>query len=366
MNFKGETDHPMHSCWLSLFDECAESLLYLVTETVATGRRHHLTEKTFKPIAMGMPFVIVGTKGSLEYLRSYGFRTFEGIWDESYDSAEDDVRIARIASLLRSLNELSPGDKQHLFDQARKVIEHNWNHFYNGGFEKILWKELQEINNITNTDSLNVGQVIKIPDNSVSRNATVSKQPAVSPKNNATVPFSGDPLEALKIEISKGEGGYNSYNRGVAGDSTNAVLDITQMTINEIMTKQSTKFSNGKRELFAVGRYQMIPVTLAEAVKNKRLGVSPTDLFSPETQEKLFMHLIYKRPYLIGYLTGKSSDIDAAVNDLAREFASLPMTNGKGRYDGDKAGNKASGGLDRVEKIKSILIALRDSGFIKK
>jgi hypothetical protein len=147
INFAGETDHPMHSCWLSLFDESAESLLYLVTETVATGRRHHLTEKTFKPIALGMPFVIVGTQGSLEYLRSYGFRTFEGIWDESYDSAEDDVRIARIASLLRSLDELPVEAKQHLFDQAQEVIEHNWNHFYNGGFEAVLWKELQEMMN---------------------------------------------------------------------------------------------------------------------------------------------------------------------------------------------------------------------------
>jgi len=145
INFAGETDHPMHSCWLSLFDQCAESLLYLVTETVATGRRHHITEKTFKPIAMGMPFVIVGTKGSLEYLRSYGFRTFEGIWDESYDSAEDDVRIARIASLLRSLDELTPEGKQDLFNQAKEIIEHNWNHFYNGGFERILWAELQEM-----------------------------------------------------------------------------------------------------------------------------------------------------------------------------------------------------------------------------
>jgi hypothetical protein len=145
INFAGETDHPMHSCWLSLFDECAESLLYLVTETVATGRRHHLTEKTFKPIALGMPFVIVGTRGSLEYLRSYGFRTFEGIWDESYDTAEDSVRIERIASLLRSLNELSPQGKQDLFDQAQEVVEHNWNHFYHGGFEKILWRELQEM-----------------------------------------------------------------------------------------------------------------------------------------------------------------------------------------------------------------------------
>jgi hypothetical protein len=147
INFEGETDHPMHSCWLSLFDQCAESLLYLVTETVATGRRHHLTEKTFKPIAMGMPFVIVGTRGSLEYLRSYGFRTFEGIWDESYDLEDDDVRIQRIASLLRSLDELSPEGKQDLFDQCREVIEHNWNHFYGGGFEAVLWKELNEMLN---------------------------------------------------------------------------------------------------------------------------------------------------------------------------------------------------------------------------
>jgi len=145
INFANETDHPMHSCWLSLFDESAESLLYLVTETVYTGRRHHLTEKTFKPIALGMPFVIVGTQGSLEYLRSYGFRTFEGIWDESYDSAEDSVRIERIASLLGSLDELPVEAKQHLFEQAQEVIEHNWNHFYNGGFERILWTELQEM-----------------------------------------------------------------------------------------------------------------------------------------------------------------------------------------------------------------------------
>jgi hypothetical protein len=147
INFEGETDHPMHSCWLSLFDESAESLLYLVTETVATGRRHHLTEKTFKPIALGMPFVIVGTKGSLEYLRSYGFRTFEGIWDESYDQAEDDVRIESIAGLLRSLDELSVTAKQELFEAAQEIIEHNWNHFYGGGFEAVLWAELKDMLN---------------------------------------------------------------------------------------------------------------------------------------------------------------------------------------------------------------------------
>jgi hypothetical protein len=145
INFANETDHPMHSCWLSLFDESAESLLYLITETVATGRRWHLTEKTFKPIALGMPFVMVGTRGSLKYLRSYGFRTFGDIWDESYDDADDDVRIEKIAQLLKQLDNLSVAEKQKLFESAHDVIEHNWNHFYHGSFESVLWAELQEM-----------------------------------------------------------------------------------------------------------------------------------------------------------------------------------------------------------------------------
>lgn len=147
INFAGETDHPMHSCWLSLFDEAADSLLYLVTETVATGRRHHLTEKTFKPIAMGMPFVIVGTQGSLKYLRSYGFKTFGNIWDESYDDEPDDqIRIEKIGKLLKELEDMGK-DKEILFDTAKEIIQHNWDHFYNGGFEEILWQELLDMLN---------------------------------------------------------------------------------------------------------------------------------------------------------------------------------------------------------------------------
>jgi hypothetical protein len=148
INFAGETDHPMHSCWLSLFDQAADSLLYLVTETVADGRRHHITEKTFKPIAMGMPFVLVATQGSLEYLRSYGFKTFGHIWDESYDTiADPHERIQAVASLLKTLCDLSVEERIALFEVCRETIEHNWNHFYNGGFEAILWTELQDMLN---------------------------------------------------------------------------------------------------------------------------------------------------------------------------------------------------------------------------
>jgi hypothetical protein len=143
ISFPGESGAPMHSNQLSLFAESADSLLYLVTETVANGRRLHLTEKTFKPICLRMPFIIAGTRGSLAYLRSYGFRTFGDLWDESYDDeVHDDQRMEKIAWVLQGLDGASVKEKQRLFDLAQEICEYNYNHFYSGGFEQILWNEL--------------------------------------------------------------------------------------------------------------------------------------------------------------------------------------------------------------------------------
>jgi hypothetical protein len=89
--FAGETTQNMTSCWLTNFDEARDSLVYVPTETVYFGRRTHMTEKTFKAIALEMPFVLVASAGSLAYLREYGFRTFAGIFDESYDTETDDI-----------------------------------------------------------------------------------------------------------------------------------------------------------------------------------------------------------------------------------------------------------------------------------
>ena len=145
-SFPGEINSPMHSYQLSLFNESAESLLYVVTETVADGHRQHLTEKTFKPICLNMPFVLVGTAGSLDYLHRYGFRTFGNLWNESYDAEIDDVRrIEKVGQLLKELDQLSLTEKQQLFRHAGVIAQHNFDHFYSGGFEQILWKELTDM-----------------------------------------------------------------------------------------------------------------------------------------------------------------------------------------------------------------------------
>jgi hypothetical protein len=128
---------------LGNFDEAMDSLIYVPTETVYWGRRTHLTEKTMKAIALGMPFVLVAAAGSLEYLREYGFRTFSDVWDESYDTECDDfLRLEMIVKLLKDIDNLSAKEKQQMWQAVNSAVSWNWNHFYHGGFESVLWQEL--------------------------------------------------------------------------------------------------------------------------------------------------------------------------------------------------------------------------------
>lgn len=142
-NFQGEIDHPMHSCWLSLFDLCQNTMAHVVTETVFFGRKNHLTEKVFKPICLQMPFVLASTAHSLKYLRDYGFKTFGDVWDESYDQEEDDFkRLEKIAKLLISFDRMPVSQLQSMYQACIPAIVHNYEHFYSGAFEQVLWQEL--------------------------------------------------------------------------------------------------------------------------------------------------------------------------------------------------------------------------------
>jgi hypothetical protein len=119
-----------------------QSLLHVVTETVYHGKKLHLTEKTFKPIVMQQPFVLVSCQGSLEYLRSYGFKTFGNFWNEDYDDKDDDARISCIGKLLADLESLSVKEKTQLQQHLAPIVEHNFNWFYSREFEELLWNEL--------------------------------------------------------------------------------------------------------------------------------------------------------------------------------------------------------------------------------
>ncbi len=141
--FQGEDTQQMASCWLTNFAEAQDSLVYVPTETVYFGQRLHITEKTFKAIALEIPFVLVAPAGSLEYMRRYGFKTFASVFDESYDNETDDIlRLEKVIALLKDLDNLSARERQQIHRACLPLVEHNYNHFYRGGLTDVLWPEL--------------------------------------------------------------------------------------------------------------------------------------------------------------------------------------------------------------------------------
>lgn len=104
------------------------SFLHVVTETV-WQEKVHLTEKIFKPIVLHQPFVVLQAPGSLFYLKSYGFKTFNKWWDESYDNIQDPHQ--RMQAIADIVNWISTQDLYKLRDEMAHVLEYNFNHFYN-------------------------------------------------------------------------------------------------------------------------------------------------------------------------------------------------------------------------------------------
>lgn len=61
----------------------------IVVETAMQYPYNFVTEKTYRPIINGRPFIILGPSKTLRFLKSLGFLTFSSIIDESYDEILD-------------------------------------------------------------------------------------------------------------------------------------------------------------------------------------------------------------------------------------------------------------------------------------
>ena len=119
-----------------------DAFWHLVSESVFYYDKLHLTEKIFKPIVMKQPFMLLAAPGNLAYLRSYGFKTFEGIIDESYDTIKSDYgRINAVVDQLKWYCSLNEDEKTEIQKKCEPIIEHNFHHFY-GKFREIITDEL--------------------------------------------------------------------------------------------------------------------------------------------------------------------------------------------------------------------------------
>ena len=107
-----------------------------------------LSEKVFKPIAWGMPFIILGNRLSLLKVRQLGFKTFDGLIDESYDKeSEPELRYQLVLSAIKKYFD-NPPDK----DKILEICKFNLDLFYSTDFQLKQFSDManQCVNNYYN------------------------------------------------------------------------------------------------------------------------------------------------------------------------------------------------------------------------
>jgi hypothetical protein len=128
-----ESTNPMDYSKPNNFNpEIYSALINLTSETFYDEPGLFLSEKTWKPILAGQMFIIIGQKYTLKRLRDIGFETFGHIFDESYDTMDNDKRMyAAIDQLdillknytLKQLNKFTYKIRKRNFELAMDLVQ---------------------------------------------------------------------------------------------------------------------------------------------------------------------------------------------------------------------------------------------------
>jgi len=164
-----------------------------------------------------------------------------------------------------------------------------------------------------------------------------------------------------------GNDNYNAANRGLVDGSKTEIRkysggeNFSGMTVGEISRRQHLS-RNDSEYISAVGKYQMIRMTMDDAIR--RGFVKPSETFSSDVQERLFSEYLIKgkRPEIVKYLEAAPDDpgiingslLDSALRGLSQEFASVEYKSGSGV---STSGQKAS---ISAEQASAELLAMRN------
>jgi hypothetical protein len=99
----------------------------VVTETVFDYPYSFRTEKIWKPIAMGHPWIAVANQGFYRDLKTLGFKTFEHLIDESFDNIENNQQ--RLNAIANAVETLASSNLDEFMVAATDICKYNQEHF---------------------------------------------------------------------------------------------------------------------------------------------------------------------------------------------------------------------------------------------
>jgi len=111
----------------SLIDFYKNTFCEIVPESRFAQPTGNFSEKVFKPIHYKKPFILVAPPYTLEYVRSFGFKTFSDYFDESYDvEINHENRLLKIFKLIDYINGLDNKQLIYLHTQLKEILEYNF------------------------------------------------------------------------------------------------------------------------------------------------------------------------------------------------------------------------------------------------
>ena len=153
------------------------------------------------------------------------------------------------------------------------------------------------------------------------------------------------------IGLTEGTDKGDGYNETLAyGALTGGDVNLVGMTLDQIDALQTKMLRHPKNKWksSAVGRYQIVRTTLRTI--RETLKLDGTRLYDRDMQDRLACYLLGVRG-IDKYLAGRLSE-DTMLENLAKEWASLPTPAGKGYYGGQHAAVKP-------DQVRAVLAHVR-------
>jgi hypothetical protein len=174
---------------------------------------------------------------------------------------------------------------------------------------------------------------------------------------------------------------YRSYIKGSTRYSRKFPTmprDLETYTVAEIMRNQALSKDSSTGQLFGVGRYAIIPVTLKGLVNKNKTNVNLK--FTPALQDQFGYYLLMERKNLRNYITkavpDTTANLQAAALDLAKIWSSIGIPydmqitwNGdtynqvkNGSYYRERVGVKTEAAQTALKQLRANLTSATDPG----
>lgn len=132
-NKVGDFRYLYENCYFTITTESSESYDLCdyhwdekVNEYIRSFHKEmFLTEKITRPMLNLHPQIIYGASGTLEHLKSIGFKTFSDYWDEGYDTLNGDRKLSAIMDLITDLGSRPLQELHEMYWDMMPILKHN-------------------------------------------------------------------------------------------------------------------------------------------------------------------------------------------------------------------------------------------------